>query len=127
MGYGAYMRIVNDSSKTVTTNITNQNCMYDNGQEGSNLSFFNNLSIGPGVKEPASGGQYIEAKGSGSCFFESSTFTLVIKGLNSSNASANFVDSNQNWSCSGQPSNVNVNINNSGDQASIVVTLSDPS
>ncbi|MET0393333.1 MAG: hypothetical protein ABW019_09340 [Chitinophagaceae bacterium] len=128
MGYGAYMRVVNSSSKTVTTNVTNQNCMYDNGSEGSNLSLFNNLTITPGTKVPAEGGQYIEAKNSGSCFFESSTFTLAISNLNSSVDNLNFVDSSGSWSCSGQPSNVNVNINNdSGDQGSIVITLYDPS
>lgn len=127
MGYGAYMRIFNDSSKTVTTNITNQNCMYDNGEEGSNLSLFNNLSLASGAKEPADGGQYIEAKNSGSCFFESSAFTLAISNLNPAADNLNFVDSGENWTCYGQTSNVNVSINNSGDQGWIVITLYDPS
>jgi len=129
MGYGGYMKIVNNSSKTVTTNISKQDCMYDNGDEGSNLSFFNNLTINSFDTQPSGGGkgQYIEAKASGSCFFDNSTFTLTIKGLNPTVPNLNFVDPGDNWSCSGQPDNVNVDINNSGPQATIVITLSDPS
>lgn len=120
------MTIVNNSSKTVTTSISSQNCMYDNGDDGSNLSFFNNLTITASTTQPSSGqGQYIEAKASGSCDFEDSTFALVVSGLDTSDDTLNFTDSDESWSCSGQPDNIEVFITN-GEQASISITLADP-
>jgi hypothetical protein len=129
MGYGAYMKIVNNSSSQVTTYIVQEQCMYDNGDQGSNLSFFRNLTIQPSTVQPSTPdqGQYIEAQNSGSCFFESSSFTLMLQGLGILQDNLNFNDSGKNWSCTGQPSYINVDINNSADTGTIVITLSNPS
>lgn len=128
MGCGAYMRIVNNSSIAVTTAVTSPHCLYDHGTEGSNPGFFNGLTIPAFTTRPAEGpGQYIKAKTTGACFFASSTFTLVIDGLNILADSLRFTDSNKKWSCAGQPYNIDVAISNVRQQAEIVITLSDHS
>ncbi len=126
MGYGAHMSIKNNSSKTIKTNISAQECMYDNGSEGSRLSLFNELTIKAFTSVPSTGGQYIEAKASGSCAFSTSTFDLKITGLNKDAFAVNFSETVNTYYCKNQPSNVDVSIDNSGDQAFIIITLTDP-
>jgi hypothetical protein len=127
MGYGAHMTVVNKSTKGVTTYVNDQNCMYDNGTEGSWLSKFNNLALAPFKSFPESGkGMYIETKASGMCAFENSSFSLKISGLTKDSSMLNFSDVSRSWKCSGQPGHINVNINNSDNQAMITITLSDP-
>ncbi|WP_175967935.1 hypothetical protein [Burkholderia sp. BCC0322] len=86
--------------------------------EHGNLKFFIRL---------ASGRIYIEAKNSGSCFFESSRFKLKVTD-NSNGAiigTVSFVDSSANWTVASNtnPDVLNVNIDNSGSQATITVTV----
>jgi len=126
MGYGAHMSIKNNSSKTVKINISAQNCMYDNGAEGSRLAVFNDLTIKAFTSVPSTGGQYIEAKASGSCAFSASTFDLKITGLNEDAFIVGFRESGNNYHSKNQPEHVDVHIDNSRDQAIIIITLNDP-
>lgn len=121
MGYGAYMNVTNTTGNAITTLINDVNCMYDNGQEGSNLSLFNNASIAAGQTLPGGQGQYIEAKASGSCAFQASNFTVQIVG----GPSVQITESGNNYYGNSVPG-IGVNINNSGDQAIITLTVYQP-
>ena len=48
MGYGAFLKVVNNRATVIQTFVVNVECMYDQGQEGSPLSLFNNAVI-PGI------------------------------------------------------------------------------
>jgi hypothetical protein len=127
MGYGAFMNVQNNRSNDLRLFVTNVNCMYDNGAEGSNLSLFNNAVVPTKSALPTSGGQYIEVKASGSCAFQASTFNLKVTD-NANNAiigEADFVESSNNWNLgkNTNPDVINVMVNNSGDQARITVTV----
>lgn len=74
-GSGAFMRVHNSTAVTITIWITNVHCMYDHGEEGSNLHIFNGAEIPPGEWYPGHR-QYIEANGSGGCWFTPSSFNL---------------------------------------------------
>jgi hypothetical protein len=121
MGFGAYMTINNTTAAAVTTLINNVKCMYDNGQEGSNLSLFNNATIAARTQLPAGKGQYIEVKASGGCAFESSHFTVQLK----SGGAVEISESSNNYHGKSVPG-IGVNINNSGKQALITLTLYSP-
>lgn len=126
MGYGAFMTVVNNRQQPVRIFVTDVQCMYDDGHEGSNLSLFNNVQVGAGSSLPGNGRQYIEAKASGGCFFDDSKFTLKIE--DASNASiighVAFTDSSENWNYSNDNEDViDVFVNNSGSQAVIKVTI----
>lgn len=97
--------------------------MYDHDVHGSNISFFDDLVITAGSQQPSQGGQFIEAKNSGSCFLRTSSFTLTFSPTGDSLV---FSDSDKNWSCTGQPSYINVNINDSSNPGIIIVTFSNP-
>jgi hypothetical protein len=126
MGYGAYMTVKNNRSGAIHLYITDVQCMYDNGDEGSNLSLFNNAVVNGSSQLPGSGSQYIEAKASGSCFFDDSKFTVKIED-NSNEAIIGHVafdDSSENWSYTNDNEDViDVYVNNSGDQAIIIITV----
>ena len=127
MGYGAYFNVQNNRSNPLRLFVTNVNCMYDNGDDGSNLSLFNNAVVAANAALPSSGGQYIEVKASGSCAFEASTFNLRV--TDDSNGAiigeADFNESSNNWYLGDNtnPDIINVMINNSGDQAKMTVTV----
>jgi hypothetical protein len=127
MGYGAYLNVQNNRSQALRLFVTDVTCMYDNGDEGSNLSLFNNAVVGAGAALPATGSQYIEVKASGSCFFDDSTFHLKV--TDDANGAiigeADFDESDNNWSLAKNtnPDVINVMINNSGDQARMTVTV----
>jgi hypothetical protein len=81
MGKGAYMFVYNLDRVNQTINgVSTANCMYDNGEDNSNISIWNNQTIPPKSSVPIEGWknpQYIEANGSAPiCCFEQSTFTL---------------------------------------------------
>jgi hypothetical protein len=127
MGYGAYMNVINDRSAAIQLFITDVNCMFDGGEEGSNLSLFNNALVKASSSLPESGNQYIEAKNSGGCFGADSTFTLKVEDAEN-HAIIGSVIFNENYENYAVQSNSNkdvidVNINNSGDQARITVTV----
>lgn len=126
MGYGAFLQVVNNRAGQVLTFITDVDCMYDNGDEGSNLSLFNDAEIEAGASLPAGSGQYIEAKASGSCFFNDSTFTIKVEDAATATIIGHvaFTDSGQNWTYDNDNQDVlDVYCNNSGDQARITVTI----
>jgi hypothetical protein len=79
MGSGAFMQVYNSTGDTATIWITNVSCFYQNGEEGSNLQAFNGAIIGPGKLFPPNP-VYIEAKGSGGCWFTPSHFNLGWEG-----------------------------------------------
>jgi hypothetical protein len=125
MGYGAFMSLHNNRKETISVFVVDVNCMFDDGEQGSNLSLFNNAQVPSGTSLPASGRQYIEVKASGGCFFQDSNFTLKIEG--SSGAiigNAVFTESDNNYSSSSTNTDlIDILLNNSGDQATITVTV----
>jgi len=127
MGYGCYMEITNNRTTAVTTYVNSVQCMYQDGQEGSNLQYFNNLTVQPKTTYPSSGqGVYIEAKNSGTCLFQSADFTIKV--CDSNNAiigNLSFSDSTASWKLADNtnPDQMNVNINNSGTQGHITNTV----
>ncbi|MFP3615002.1 hypothetical protein ACOCG7_09465 [Paraburkholderia sp. DD10] len=127
MGYGAFMSVTNNRSTAIKTFVTDVNCMYENGGDGSHLEYFDNLLIGADSRYPGSGRIYIEAKNSGSCFFESANFKLKV--TDDANGviigTVSFADSSANWTVASNtnPDVINVNIDNSGSQATITVTV----
>ena len=127
MGYGAYMNITNDRTAAVTTYVVSVQCVYQNGQNGSHLEQFNDRSIAAGATYPGGRGTYIEANCSGTCFFQSGDFTLKIcDGANSAIiGNVSFHDMTANWELSDNTNTdvLNVDIDNSGDQAVITVTV----
>ena len=64
MGKGAFVSITNSRNETLTLFVSNQHCMYDDGAEGSNVSYFNNLSVPAHATLPSAAGQYVEVKAS---------------------------------------------------------------
>jgi hypothetical protein len=121
------MNVINDRSAAIQLFITDVNCMFDDGDEGSNLSLFNNALVKASSSLPESGSQYIEAKNSGGCFGADSTFTLKVEDAEN-HAIIGSVAFNENLENYEVQSNSNkdvidVNINNSGDQARITVTV----
>ncbi|MFH8591242.1 hypothetical protein [Streptomyces rimosus] len=118
------MSITNNRSSSIRTFITDVNCMYDNGEEDSNLSVFNNALIAGNTTYPEPS-QYIEAKNSGDCWAVTSTFTLKIVD-ETSHTDIGKVDFTENDGYGGTSSNpdvIDVDIDNSGDTATISVTV----
>lgn len=126
MGFGAYMNVANQRPAPITTYVTGVQCMYDGGDQGSELSLFNSATIQANSTLPGGQGQYIEAKNSGSCFFDSSTFSLKVEDATTSAiiGTVSFTDSGNNWTYTNTNTDViDVYVNNSGDQAVITVTV----
>ena len=126
MGQGAFMTVENKSKTPIMLFINSVNCMYDNGEQGSNLQAFNSVIVGPGQQAPASGKQYIEDKDSGSCAFETATFTLVVTD-SKNNTLGTVAFSESSSAFSGTSSNIDLIqvlcSNDTGDQSVIVVTV----
>lgn len=127
MGYGAYMNVINDTSTPLLLFITDVNCMYDGGGSPSNLSFFNNAVVAGNTQLPGGDGQFIEAKGSGSCFMENSTFTLkaTVDAGGALIGTVAFTDASHDWMINNNsnPGSLNVYVNNSGSTAVITITV----
>jgi hypothetical protein len=129
MGYGAFMRVTNNRKTDIQLFVTNVQCMYDNGEEGSNLSLFNNAIVpaSQALPVPGGNGQYIEVKASGGCFFETSTFNLKVEDVvnHVEIGEADFSEDDENWSLADNTNKdvIDVMINNSGDQAQIAITV----
>jgi hypothetical protein len=133
MGYGAALTVVNKLSQPVRLFVTDVQCMFDNGDQGSRLaSLFNNAVVPAGWAFPSMDGQYIEEDGSGDCFTKYSTFDLKVyeepEGSDSvyvGSATIKEYEGNY-W----QESNTNdqviqVTISNDSPQARIVVGIAD--
>lgn len=95
MGKGAYVTIQNESTQALTLSYSNLNCMFQNGDEGSNFGPISG-AVKPGASRPAGGAQYIEAKASGSCAFETSTFNMNIQ-CPGGTLTLNFSESGNTW------------------------------
>jgi hypothetical protein len=127
MGYGAYINITNNRSNAMRTFVTDVNCMYENGADGSHLEYFNNKVIAASSTYPGGKGVYTEAKGSGSCWFDNSTFSIKV--TDDTNGAiigtVAFTDSDENWDISSNTNRdvLNVNIDNSGSQATITIII----
>ncbi|MFP2904151.1 hypothetical protein ACLESD_03570 [Pyxidicoccus sp. 3LFB2] len=121
------MTVTNNRSTPIRLFVTDVECMYDNGDDGSNLSTFNNAVVGANASLPTSGSQYIEAKNSGGCWGADSTFTLKIVDDNDKAdiGSVGFTENNENYDTSSNTNKdvIDVYINNSGAQARITVTI----
>jgi hypothetical protein len=74
MGTGATMTVSNQTNAIFTTTLSNLNCMYENGDDGSALQVFQGLGVPAYSTSPS---QYIEADGSfPSCSFSQSSFQI---------------------------------------------------
>ncbi|WP_125777961.1 hypothetical protein [Antribacter gilvus] len=82
MGKGAYMSVTNNRAEPLTLFVSNQKCMYDHGAEGSNVSYFNNLTVPVASVLPDANGQYVEVKasstGGDTCASETSSFDVEV-------------------------------------------------
>ncbi|HEY0021016.1 MAG TPA: hypothetical protein VGC13_32240 [Longimicrobium sp.] len=116
------MRIKNLRSTPATTTIANVTCYYDHGEEGSNLSIFNDAVIAPGGSFPPGGPQYIETKRSGTCATASSLFDLGVKG----GSVVRVQELQGNYIISSAPG-ISMSFNNGGSPATILITLFDGS
>jgi hypothetical protein len=126
MGYGAFLSVVNNRTASVRLFITDVKCMYDRGDQGSNLSLFDDGLVPANSSLPTNGSEYIEAKSSGSCFFDPSQFTVKVEDADTKTIIGHvaFTDSASNWSYSNDNEDViDVYCNNSGDQARIRLTV----
>jgi hypothetical protein len=129
MGQGAYMTVENQKKTAIKLFINNVNCMYDNGQQGSNLQTFNSVTVEAESSLPAKGqqGQYIEDVDSGACAFETATFTLVVVDTSNNSTLGTVAFSEGSSEYSGVSSNVDLiqvyTSNNSGSQSVINVTV----
>lgn len=128
MGKGAFMSITNSRKETLTLFVSNQHCMYDNGAEGSNVSYFNNLQVPAGATLPDSKGQYVEVKASSSggdtCASETSTFDVQV---NTGTTPLGTVNITERWNqfngSSTNADDIKVNVGRGGDQDVIQVTV----
>lgn len=120
MGYGSFLTINNQASVPVKSFVQQQTCMYDKGHSGSNLDYFNDLTISAGGSTPR---KYIEAKASGDCAFSNSSFTIrIMKG--DSHFDMKFTDvSNHHWTTPDGCSWIQVYVNNSGKQGDLAITI----
>jgi hypothetical protein len=127
MGYGAFMHVTNNRAKPLQLFITDVTCVYDNNDQGSDLSLFNNATVPATSQLPAAGNQYIEARNSGDCFLVTSYFTLKVEDQSNDAIIGSVIleESGDNWDVSSNSNTdvIDVNIDNSGDQARIVVTV----
>ena len=123
MGQGAQMTVQNKAKKPIILFINGVNCMYDGGQQGSNLQAFNSVTVQGGQNV---GPQYIEDVDSGGCAFETATFTLVVNDTQSNNI-GNVAFSEGSSQYTGTSSNANLIqvfcSNNSGSESTITVTI----
>ncbi|MGJ0395709.1 MAG: hypothetical protein ACR65U_05740 [Methylocystis sp.] len=128
MGYGAFMKVTNNNvERSLRTFIIDINCMYERGVRGSVLDSFNNLVIGPLSTYPETSGAYIEADNSGACSSQSARFTLKVTDESNGNIIGNiaFKDTTKKWKVESNENDdlLNVNIDNSGKQARITITI----
>ena len=129
MGYGAYMNVTNNNAADVRLYIHGIVCMYNNGEEGSNLNYFNGLEVVSGQTEPGGKGQYIEAIASGlTCSPpNTSTFTLDVNEITGNGqqplGSVLISESLNNYYDTNTTGSVETVIDNEGDQATINVTV----
>jgi hypothetical protein len=78
MGFGAYMTLNNITDKQIKTYVHDVVCMYQDGNEGSQLQEFNGQIVDPDSSWPSGQGVYIEADGGGSCALQPSSFVLKV-------------------------------------------------
>jgi hypothetical protein len=104
MGKGAFVTISNCSWAEVSVGYYGFDCMYEDGQEGSDFGPITSSSLEPGSELPSPGGsQYIEAKSSGPCASTPSTFVMNMHSINGSDATFHFAESNGTWKVNGGP------------------------
>ena len=129
MGQGAQMSVTNNRKDAVTVFVSSLNCMYDNGQQNSNLQVFNNAVIAGGASVPASGTQYIEDDDdvTSGCGWETATFTLTIIDNTNKTTIGTVSFSESGSAYSGTSSNASLiqvyTSNNSGSESVISVTV----
>jgi hypothetical protein len=126
MGYGAYVNVTNNNAADVRLYVHSIVCMYNGGDEGSNLNYFNGLEVVSGQTEPGGQGQYIEAIASEQCFTQTSTFTLDVNEITGDGQQplGSLVISEQfNKYYDNPTGSVEAVVDNDGDQATINVTV----
>lgn len=74
MGTAAYLQVVNKTTAPVNVNVYQIECMYDNGENGSNLQVFN-TQVAAGANLPYSP-QFIETDAGLGCIVKASAFTM---------------------------------------------------
>jgi hypothetical protein len=126
MGQGAFMTVENKSKTPIMLFVNGVSCMYDNGEQGSNLQTFNSVEVDPGQQVPSSGKQYIEDKDSGTCAFDTATFTLAVTdSKRNSIGTVAFSESSSSYSAVSSNTDLIQVLcsNDTGDQSIIVVTV----
>ena len=128
MGKGAFVSITNSRKTALTLFVSNQHCMWDDGTEGSNVSYFNNLSVPAGSTLPSAKGQYVEVKasstGGDTCGSETSTFDIEVR---VGTTPLGTIKISERWNqYSGESTNtddIKVNVGRGGDQDEIQLTV----
>jgi hypothetical protein len=128
VGTGAYMTVTNSSTSSVTSSVQNPTCMYENGDDGSHLEYFNtSLASGDSLANV-----YIEANGDfwSDCSDTQSCFTLAFSDSsgNIGSVTINLGSGLFNTSVVGNTafSQIVVSIAPSGDQFTIGVVVAEP-
>jgi len=129
MGYGAYLKVRNDSTLTVSLYVADTENMFDYNQQGSNLiSWFDNKSVEPEHSLPDesdSYGKYIETAYNAVSNRNEAKFTLrIINKQDGENiAEIKFQVNANDWTYKLTNPKVNISINNTDKQAKILITL----
>jgi hypothetical protein len=134
MGAGAYMTLQNLTEDQIKTYVHDVVCMYQNGQEGSELQEFNGQLVQPDSNWPDSGqGVYIEADASGTCALQASQFQLKVVYIQNVGGQRteeyigdlNFSESHGTYSAtSTKPASLSALIDNEPQQAIVTVAVS---
>jgi hypothetical protein len=126
MGKGLFLSIDNQSTRSVDVSYSDFNCVYTNGDSGSDFRPIQG-SLAPGKNF---GRQYIEAKASGACAFQGSTFAMSLK-VDQTTLRVVFSEGSNTWSVNppsfheANPVEVFASMRPSGDQYECVITIKD--
>ncbi len=128
MGKGAFVSVTNNRREAVKLFVKGQHCMYDDGAEGSRVSYFNNLTVAAGQTLPNAKGQYVEAKasstGGDTCGTEASGFDVEV---NVETTELGTFAISERWNqYHGETTNdddLKVNVGRGGDQDTIQLTI----
>lgn len=128
MGKGAFVSITNSRTAALTLFVSNQHCMWDDGAEGSRVSYFNNLSVPAGSTMPNAKGQYVEVKasstGGDTCASETSTFDIEVRVGTTPLGTVKISERwNQYFGESTNTDDIKVNVGRGGDQDEIQLTV----
>lgn len=129
MGKGLYLSIQNGSTHSIGVSYDGFQCVYQNGEEGSDFGPIQGL-LAPGHSFGGQSGQYIEADASVGCWGKDSTFAMTLK-VDQVTLVVGFSEINSTWyvdppaTRSDSPIEVYAAMQPKGAQYECVVTLKD--